>query len=457
MVTTMRLLLLPILVSADLFGGPPLASGPPTWQKMNHHQAPTSLYGATGFPFPTNVWWQNMVLNDGDLVNVVNPYIVKTMTDGLHVCLPEFVGTDSYYYMAFADDLIMTTMEDPGSHAVKDYDELSVTVGWSAMQAPIVRGMPYVTMLYSQATPILRFGAAITSPSGQDSGTRFEVSLNNNQKWIIYSSTEITFTVNGANLEASGPLTGPLRAAGVWESGSLAGGDVATLDSHSGRIPIGGSVSASVEGDVATMEFVWEAEGEGELLMLALPHHQETLTNPATPHTSPVLKGKMVAYTGDTWTSQEPLTTISWNSPRPLPAGKDNAVRAALASDITNTACCSDDPYFGGKQMAVFARLSLIADELGEAALAEQARDRVRPVMEGWLGGTNGDYLVYDQTWGGVLTLNGVNDEQADFGNGMYNDHHFHYGYHIYTAAVLAKADPVWGEQWDTLCPASHI
>jgi len=31
----------------------------------------------------------------------------------------------------------------------------------------------------------------------------------------------------------------------------------------------------------------------------------------------------------------------------------------------------------------------------------------------------------------------------------MYNDHHFHYGYHIYAAAVLARADPSWGQQWN--------
>ena len=94
-------------------------------------------------------------------------------------------------------------------------------------------------------------------------------------------------------------------------------------------------------------------------------------------------------------------------------------------------------------------RLAIIAEELGEAALAQQARDRVKPFIEGWLGGTNGDKLVYEQVWGGVCSSNGLNDHNADFGNGMYNDHHFHYGYHIYTAAVLAKADPAWGAQWE--------
>ena len=67
------------LVSADLFGSPPLVSTPPPWESRSHDQSPTGLYGSTGHPFPTNVWWQNMVLDQGDLVNTVNPYIVKTM------------------------------------------------------------------------------------------------------------------------------------------------------------------------------------------------------------------------------------------------------------------------------------------------------------------------------------------------------------------------------------------
>ena len=99
--------------------------------------------------------------------------------------------------------------------------------------------------------------------------------------------------------------------------------------------------------------------------------------------------------------------------------------------------------------MALFARLSLIADQIGETGLAQEARERVRPFLEGWLGGTNNNKLLYEDVWGGVVSSAGLHNEQADFGNGMYNDHHFHYGYHIYTAAVLARADPAWGEQWE--------
>jgi len=35
-------------------------------------------------------------------------------------------------------------------------------------------------------------------------------------------------------------------------------------------------------------------------------------------------------------------------------------------------------------------------------------------------------------------------DSGADFGNTYYNDHHFHYGYHILTAAIIGYIDPSW-------------
>ena len=99
--------------------------------------------------------------------------------------------------------------------------------------------------------------------------------------------------------------------------------------------------------------------------------------------------------------------------------------------------------------MAKLARLSLIAEELGEDSLAQQFRDKLQPVLESWLDGTNPDTLLYDTTWGGLVSTNGLADQNADFGLGYYQDHHFQFGYHIYAAAVLAKADPIWGSTYE--------
>ena len=48
--------------------------------------------------------------------------------------------------------------------------------------------------------------------------------------------------------------------------------------------------------------------------------------------------------------------------------------------------------------------------------------------------------IYYDDTWKGLVSRAGLTegDPGSDFGNSFYNDHHFHYGYFIYTAAVVA-------------------
>ena len=168
-----------------------MSSSPP-WDSEGHHIKPGGLWGDMVRPFPTNVWWQNMVndADNGGLINTVNPYIVKVKEDGLHVCLPTLTVTPSFVLTGFLDNLIMTCQEGLGSHVATKYDDLSVTMTWdNGAEAPIVRGMPYATLLYTELTPIMRFGHAITSFEG--SGKRYMVTLNNEQTWVIYASTDI--------------------------------------------------------------------------------------------------------------------------------------------------------------------------------------------------------------------------------------------------------------------------
>lgn len=48
--------------------------------------------------------------------------------------------------------------------------------------------------------------------------------------------------------------------------------------------------------------------------------------------------------------------------------------------------------------------------------------------------------------WGGVVSSASytTGDANVDFGNTYYNDHHFHYGYHVLTAAVIGHLDSAW-------------
>ena len=99
----------------------------------------------------------------------------------------------------------------------------------------------------------------------------------------------LSFTKSGDDLVGSGPFTGSIRAAGVWDGVE---GDVSTLDDHSDSIPTGGSISAEVAGDLAYMKYNWQTSGNGNLLMMALPHHLDTIKTQQTNHKLQALKGK---------------------------------------------------------------------------------------------------------------------------------------------------------------------
>ena len=75
--------------------------------------------------------------------------------------------------------------------------------------------------------------------------------------------------------------------------------------------------------------------------------------------------------------------------------------------------------------------------------------------------------IVYlDRSWGGIVMCGcdydgdskhcrnsfpdcpALVDQGQNFGAGFYNDHHFHFGYHIYAAAVVSKFDRKWGKRF---------
>ena len=319
------------------------------------------------------------------------------------------------------------------------------------MEAPFVRGMAYFTAKYQNLTPnITTIHAIIKVNDGPASGARlsgdqFTIEMNNGQTWKLYTSSQVTINVQGSQITFEDRFSGSVRVAIVPDQSALA-----LLDEHSGKIPTGGSISAQSAsgGKSAVYKLNFETEGSGNLLMLALPHHQQTLEQPLSNElVLDTLKGNMIGVVGETWSLSEELSTITWNAPRSIPSDKEEIIRDALKNDI-NHGVTAKDTYFGGKQMSLIGRLALIADELGETDLAQTFRENLKGFMEPYLE-SNNDKLVYDKSWGGVVDSAGINDSGANFGFGYYNDHHFHLGYFVYAAACIAKADPEWANQYN--------
>ena len=101
----------------------------------------------------------------------------------------------------------------------------------------------------------------------------------------------------------------------------------------------------------------------------------------------------------------------------------------------------TSDTYNYGKEISRMARLAMIAYSLNELNYSILALNHMKQSLSLWLTNQNSDPFIYDDTYGGIITINSLNDTQSNYGLGMYNDHHFHYGYFIYAAAIIMKLD----------------
>ena len=107
------------------------------------------------------------------------------------------------------------------------------------------------------------------------------------------------------------------------------------------------------------------------------------------------------------------------------------------------------------------ARIAIIAEQIGELFIAENMVNKLSSYLDLWLYSKSENSFLFDNTWGSIYTCgcfygnlkcnndksNGcpnLNDPLGDFGSAYFNDHHFHYGYFIYAAAVVAKINPSW-------------
>mmetsp|Transcript_31779 Transcript_31779/g.30301 ORF Transcript_31779/g.30301 Transcript_31779/m.30301 type:complete len:1026 (+) Transcript_31779:155-3232(+) len=217
-----------------------------------------------------------------------------------------------------------------------------------------------------------------------------------------------------------------------------------------------------------------------ELLMFAIPHQQERMlptgTSSNTVHQigcTPTLHGSACPVSGGHWSMLEHLHKVSFTADRTSRPEMIEDIQSALQTDIMyeipgNYMRGAGDTYFSGKMLSKLARIVLIAKEVGgvEPHQVNNAVDRLKAGVEIWLNGSAESPLLYDKTWGGIVMcgcdydseidgcLNkfpdcpALTDQGSNFGAGFYNDHHFHFGYHIYAAAVAAKYDNNWGRKF---------
>jgi endoglucanase Acf2 len=512
----------------------------PTWQQVvsKVSTAGNTILDSLTAPYPTNAWFNLFYLYGtaypnpqgqvGQNFSWVNPYNLGSGYNYVGYSNPRSLLGINYkpFGVSTTGGSFPTVNWDNGAYMffgtsnpanftpviLNDYTDLSATIKFyntsspgNYYYAPIVRGMPYVTMFYNNVTPGIYFPApalwkvndVIAAANQTFTGTEFKVQtvlgdpgLFRSQTWVLFSSQPITlqFSQGGQTLGLIGTsnFTGYIRAAHLTYFNDPNAADttsrLALLRAYSKFVPIKGEVGASIPNGsgTATMNFNFTRYNEGglsgdSLLMMALPHHVDMLPGGSTTNVLKyqVLKGTMNEVKTKTWSMTEQLPGYSW-SPRSgglgnVPLSWCDTLSRYVNGDFVhfNRQYQWMDIYSAGKTLARLGRIIQIADELydrdnGRYAamlpLAARMRDSLQIFLGRWLNGNSSIYsdgisyhrdsLLYDTKFRGIISSrshDSLNQNNGiDFGSALYNDHHFHYGYLLYAAAVLAKKNASW-------------
>jgi len=343
------------------------------------------------------------------------------------------------------------------------------------LEVPIVRGMAYVTVTYHNLVPVLTsehciiaVNALSTSQPGLVvSGIKFRIALGSGEVWVLYSLEDvITMEVleDGCTLKANAAFTGTLRAAKLPlpdlddspETEQL-------LDEHRSVYPTGSTLKANVDSDTGTgvYGFDWDVVGEGSLLHFAFPHHQHSFQDGSATATEYFMqsttKGMMRAYIGNKWQFEEPklIEPLFLPSNSALDLEVLAKIQTVLVEELSEEQPAEDQQewswsnYFTGKILLKQGQLCLISHYLGLSDETNDCISKLRNSYRVYITNTQINSLLYDVTFKGLIGKNGLTEgnEFHDFGASYYNDHHYHYGYIIHAAAILAHLDELFLEK----------
>lgn len=414
-------------------------------------------------PLPTNSFFQNFVVKNGDQPEYIHPYLIKSSISSLSICYPSQFHNSAFIYQIFNPDITISALNNPNPnapHIISSFNDLSVTLDYpsSNLRFFLARGSPFLTCS-AMSRVALSFSTihAILQLSSNSSLTKHVVKFNNNQTWLIYASSPINLTHDISSITSSA-FTGIIRIAALPDSDPTC---EEILDRFSPCYSVSGE---AVFTGPFCLEYRWEKIGWGHLLMLAHPLHLKLLSQSDCSVTVlenfkyQSIDGELVGIIGDSWVLKSDPISVTWHSIKGVKEEAYDEIIDALVKDVgalDSHAISTNSSYFYGKLIARAARLALIAEEVCYPEVIPAIRKFLKDTVEPWMDGTFGpNGFLYDSKWGGIVTKQGSADSGADFGFGVYNDHHYHIGYFLYAIAVLAKIDPLWGRKYRPLAYA---
>ncbi len=378
---------------------------------------------AEGVLPPTNRWYSSLAFGAGGLPVYPRPLSVTPRDGGFSMGATVPTASADGIIAAAREDVTVSFDATQGLGVVSLADSVAVALTMGPATVTMAQGWPAVGVLaqepltatLSAAFSSLADGVAVASAGDQQYG-------------IVVANG----TVDGGMLTLEQGGTATIFA--VPE-----GTDAQVFGDALGATPPEVNVSWSIADDVATTTVAY---GDSPTVVVMPQERADASGIACDLGTYPTIDGPYAACAATQMSWDVPLITPSSALPLTgVSADEEASILAALTSDVAATpADLPGDSYFGPKAMYRLANLVHVADALGETAIADEVAARLGDELRLWAdpaGCTSRDQkcLVYDPQARGVVGL------APSFGSEDFNDHHFHYGYLLYAAAVAGERD----------------
>lgn len=341
------------------------------------------------------------------------------------------------------------------------------------MDVPLVQGIGMITGIYNDLIPEIHSQVAFKSITGgtapRPNVDKYVIQLQDGSTWYMYVTLTGGQTIKFA-LKDSQHIIGSNSLNNC--SIQVCCGDCSDYDKGAGTYATEVTLAGSVNGSAATYSLNYTVAGlSGTPIMMALPHHVASFTSKTSGTSTNVtlldtVHGTLKGYNTNIFEFQESIPTGVDTDPWSAMSGFKNAtyttaqlatIKTALTKDVNDNDFAAlvknvDSMYYAGKLLDKFAYILYVCQYIvKDSGLTSTAFSKLQDAMAIFIGNKQVYPLCYETEWGGICSTGGManGDTSIDFGNSMYNDHHFHYGYHIHAASMLAKVDKdINGGKW---------
>jgi endo-1,3(4)-beta-glucanase len=474
--------------SNDLFQSP-ISIAPPVSCIQSNSSHPVKLpqfYDQPG-PIETNNFYGNLLVDSQNLPIWTHPYSIWKSTDdkfkGLgisHTSASQRVyGEDpnsdpvKYFFnpvgicsmMLSADEFQLQNF----NFLVGDLQRFSIgmkfVVNSGELHVNAVQGMGFISGIYNgNITP--RIASKVGFHSFQQLGytsngmKKYVTNLFDNTKWIIY--TNATFTQQSANSILAETFGGQILVQIAKLNNDYS---IQYYDEVAGAYVLGCTLAGTVNHTVGTYSFNYQIGGtsnSNKVLQWFLPHHVESMDQQMKNELAndvnldSTCKGSMQAFITQKFIMTEKLPPIElqfdpWSDINGVNGYSEASklIIHQIAQDEVNSfdvvnESNTDSMYTAGKILDKGAfMLYVVALVLKDVSLTKILLSKMKLAFKRFLENKQQAPLCYDTNWKGIISTAGLSDGNfyCDFGNCFYNDHHFHYGYHIHAAALVALVD----------------